>query len=802
MPESSVTSAPFFAWCEYQEPFDISVHMRRDVEGDIYVSHGEGGFRSARVSMLAVSAGAPDPTRRWCHISVLINGELKHLFHGEIVKSPISRRRGKVVMEFHARLVGGDDDRQTAAILAPIYAAGGQGRSQIYVPETGEASSPTDADTLLKASSRTLEYDKDGIVHLVSIFGDPNLLRTLGPSDYSVEDQSEDTDIIPSSGTLTILTLSWTERRYITEDIGPQIALAWSAVTASDERYLQLMGENGLDAGPAENRDEAIQRLLDSGGEDRFTFTPKAIEDSLPKRDDTLGSSFYVLNSGVFLTDGPGTNPRTESRHPEVDVMIPIDKSTGRPLDASKRDSSRGMQMAKLESTGFSDWYLQIAGVAARERREVWSIYTPSGLQDVVAGNNPPTIINIDASDLTEDRLTDEWKSETDYLFGDRVQSSGMTWQCVLGHTSTSSLFADIIEDRLFATNYGQRQWIPINENQSAMGRTNVDRSIDTAFGRRVVGYAIRRGIAHQAWQSRIQKETISTTVDRAFDLDPRWTLRIDGDEWNGGGIEGKIVDIEFAFEGGSGNARANITIAASCGSGDPRDQTAPIDGAGTGEDGSGEEYLEHGIDPPDPLIDPTTFDWAAAPANSVNFYDVDWDKAYTDPPPDPDYYADESEGKLYFDYDRDGIDDLDDPDPGFSFDDGGSEDEDLPAASEGGLWDQVRYRLPIYGVEPMQTSSLAKVRIQWTGIEQQLALKYPAGRDFDGIDREGESVRGLTFVGGQSSDDFLEKEARTRIDLIFPDSSGIEPGEVKRISLTSTPWQGPRQVSLSEDIV
>ena len=832
-----MASIPFFAWVDSieDEPFDPAVHARRDLRiMKVVRSQSETGFATLAVDVKVPEGGTPAGARNACHVSTRIDGQVRWLFSGEIVKADVARKGEVATIEFQA--VDADLDGDERRLLAAVRS------SSAYVPELSAPNDDLDATAILAHTDRQLEYDCAGRAMLVPIFGDPTKFRQIPAS--RVLDYEPDVGGMPARGTLVTLNLQWTERRPVEKSLGRMVQDAIDLKASKDlfaptlREFLKKADPNGsaalfspfvvLEATDFEGNktlsairldyyetyaeaQDALDRYvpdpgftvrrdlsaITAGGSEptaNWTMTPDVI-DSWPKDGATLGDDFFVLRSAMIAVDGPGAKKTSNNGvGGEVDATygIKIDQLSenthGLPEDPA---DYKGLYTATdVDGTVFSDPLLDVFGILSQERREVFQVYVPNGCQTLRRGNGPVKYVNLTAEDIGEDKSTDPWEENHDYYPTDRVLFAGIVWTCDRAHRSSTSLFADMIQTDINSPIYGERVWYPLADNGSPLGRSDVERSLNTEFGRRCYRYAVARGCASNAWEMRQVSGTARVDVDIAWDLDTSWTVEIAHKSLKRGRIQGKVTSIELVFDGTAGVAYANVGLVSAIGSYDPATDPGdpdPVDPVSEDPDDG------HGYGPgrPDPLIPLASIDWeTTAP---INWYDIAWEDA----PDDYDYSQIDSD-KLFFDYDRDGVLDMDDTDddgiPGEDPEDGDDGEEEIPtedvAVTGDARWARVKYKLPFYVPPSIDLENIAKVDVQWLGYDQCRAMTrpgtvYPPG-----------SLAGRVYVYGEPVDDFLEDEATTKITVdISNQTAGADRPQTSFVQ--TSPFLGPRQVEL-----
>ena len=552
-----------FAWAGPNEAWNSVTHDRLDDRPiKITVSHGEWGRRTAEVTFGYTPRGTLLTGKEACHIAVEVDGEIHHLFYGRVIRSPNGLRGRQTIARFEA--IQDNTEALEAAALAPIAS-----KPWLYQPIIEEAQSSQDAETILAATTMQMEYDRYGFPSLCSIYGDPNRLKTISAAHLTMDDCDRDDDDAPPNSVVVDLTLEWTQRRFVGIEAG-------AAIQAEINRIAQHYGENGVFAG-------------------NYTFTHGFLED-WPKIGTTMGGSYVVVGSYIFAYDGSGAYPKTESGRAKPKVKEATSDVSGLPTNASDTDAASGITQVALDSTGFSEPFMQLIGVQSKPRREDVKIIIPYKGQQLKPGNGPQSYVKLSARDLDNDQTVEDWENDKAYGAGQRAKANGMPFQALENHISRDSLIQDMYDTAEYSATKGKRLWAPVVTDNSPLGRPDVDSAALTAWGRNAITYAIRRGIADLGYKNRCIEQTGRTSIEQAYDIDPRTTLRLTGNQFEGGMIEGKVKDISFTFDlsGSGAGAYADFTIASAIGAGNEDGDFGnggdPTDGGDGDQDGGQEQ--------------------------------------------------------------------------------------------------------------------------------------------------------------------------------------------------------------------
>jgi len=765
------------------------------------VKHAEFGRRIATVVTDYIDGDDALEGREACHISTLVNGQVRHLFYGVVVKMTNGLRGSRTVFEFDSQRP--DDVQLQANVLAQIAAD-----PAFYIPQIEEAQDALDARVILAATTRQLEFDAMGFPYLCSMFGDPGRVVNLTTADIDAASFDVTFESIPPRAVVVDLNLEWVRRRAVALSIGDH-------VQDEIDRIAEHYGETGFYAG-------------------NYTFTP-GFTDSWPEQGTTIGSSFVVTYSALVKVDGPDANPPSVSgRRPLLVTELSEDVS-GLPEDAADFNSG-GATTVSMDSTGFSYPLLHIYGVQAKPMREVVRIVIPIACQELKPGNEEPLYVALSAQGLDEDPTVDQWETDTEYGAGERASSNGMVFQNSINHRSDVGLLPDSFVTDTESTHYGEKLWDPVLVTNAPLRDQDTAQAALSGFGRRCIDYAIRRGIKEAAPEIRSGNYSFRTTIDKAWVIDTGTTVRITGRQIKGGIVEGKVAEVEFIWDLQGGFAEAKVQLACAIGSGnsdgdfgngasagggnlpvtagnieDPKDPdnlyAEPQDGwpvrpswwpniyswPPLAEEDPLDQYRPYGnpgiafdSDPYDVVFPEEAPAWWPAYRYEIDLGGATYESVIPLPwPPDREndlfaYYAPGGDGGGY-----------DDPsDPGV----------DIPAATEGGDWDIVRYQLPIYAVPQMRDpQQMVRAKVNWLGVEQQWAMEHPGEYVWDPYGTipgpDGQYPARTTFFSTlQGGQDWLENH-QTEITIAIDDGNE----EDARPTLVQVPvtygWRGPKQV-------
>lgn len=549
----------FFAWCQIGEPFDPSVHAilpngrRRwdDRPLSVVLRHSEWGRRTASVDFGASLGGELLDGREACHISALINGQVRHLLHAPVTKSANGVRSQRTVAEFEAKHP--NDIQLQADLLATVAR-----NPVLYIPEIEEAKDALDAETILKATTVQMEFDRYGVPSLCSIFGDPNRVKILPPSRIELASIAPTFEAAPPRAAVIDLVLEHTQRR-----AGPVDA------SMTIQREIDRIGDH--------------YGLPEFGA--NFTHTPDFLK-QWPKPGDTVGESHVVTYAYLGPVDGPGTVPKTSSSRPRLSGYEPTEDVVGIPKN--KADYGADETRVEKDSTGFTMPVLGLYGIQAKARRERVRIIVPFRGQELVPFNAEPTYIEIVASGLDEDKTVEEWKQDGEYPAGSRAKAGGMVFQSTVDQIGRNGLINDLNDFDPFSATLGNNLWEPVEFTNAPIPYPDTESAALSGFGRRAIQYAVRRCVATLGYASRAVTEPARIAIEDAWDLDTCTTVRLEGEIFKGSRIEGKVADLQLAFDAEGGTA-ATISLAVSIGSGETDDEWDDEDDGEEGQEPGGE---------------------------------------------------------------------------------------------------------------------------------------------------------------------------------------------------------------------
>lgn len=545
----------FFAWCAIGELFDPAVHAIRpdgsrvwdDRPLTVVVKHSEWGRRTASVDFGVSLGGSLLEGREACHISALIDGQVRHLFYGPVTKSANGVRARRTVAEFESKHPL--DIQLQADLLQGVV-----NNPVLYIPEIEKAKDLLDADVILKATTLQIEFDKAGVPHLCSIFGDPTRLKVLPPGRIVMDSIEPTFEAAPPREAVVDLVLEGTQREAGYIDLSEDI-----------QAEIDRIGQHyGLPAYGA-----------------NFTLTPDFMK-QWPKHGDSLGDSYVVISSGVYPVDGPGHRPKIGSARPRVMASEPTQDVAGLPEDPSHYGAET--TQVEMDSTGFSMPQLYLFGVISKPRKERVRIVVPFKGQELVPDNAEPTYIELAAQALMDDPTVEEWKQGEEYGAGSRAKGSGMVFQSNVNQEGRQSLLQDVNDYDPFSVTLGTELWSPVLYTNAPIPDPSTSQMALSPFGRRAIQYAVRRAIATLGYAARAVTEPAKIAIEDAWDLDTRSTLRLEGSIFNGFRVEGKVAEISMAFDA-SGETAAEISLAVAIGSGETDDEWDD-----TGDDGEPQE--------------------------------------------------------------------------------------------------------------------------------------------------------------------------------------------------------------------
>lgn len=572
-------------------PWSPVTHRRHDlVPTALAYKHAERGYRTVSVSYQRNSSTPDVRSFARAIIWTIVDGDAILIGDGIIQPPNYAMRNASTELTISCR-------RKDYLVLQRAVMASVMADPLRYVPELRKAANLDDVDAIMEASTDMLEWTRQGTPFLASMFGDPDKLHVVQRDRLSTQDITPESNGAPPSEIVAVLNFEWPERHVVEQSVGDMITakLSDSAIISQQD----LMAISVEDPATLMNRS-----LL-------CTFNPKTLEGGWPEEESVIGN-FFVRRSSLVFDSGPAVKDNPQTRGAIMDVLqdnsLVTAKAKGRktsgdfagqfsdrtdPTEGSNEQGGRSW--VSLQSTTFKPPVLDVIGIQTMQRREVVVVRLLYGGQDFCVDNGePPPPLSFQVSGIADDEITPEYEQDKEYKAGDLVQLSGVVARATIDHYSKqSSFWEDFKENDFESPDFGQDRWQFLKENQSSLGRTDLDAAASSAFGKRCIAWIARRLVVQMGSAARTLSYTFTIPLSDALELDPSWTVRILHHDLEGGRAEGKVTNIEagWDFDNLQGSARVTIACAIGSGSGDPEgpDYDPEDDGSGETETGSGE---------------------------------------------------------------------------------------------------------------------------------------------------------------------------------------------------------------------
>ena len=212
----------------------------------------------------------------------------------------------------------------------------------------------------------------------------------------------------------------------------------------------------------------------------------------------------------------------------------------------------------------------------SQSRREKATITMGASIQPVLGATSRDEIISeITLASITEDLATLPWKPGKAYVYGDRVQYNGKTYECRLDHTS-ALWFSLVPNDDLLVTVPTLTtglvvdvivQWVRVH-NASALQDHSRTSFFDTDRGREALAHAVLRVRAFLRHRMRCFSVTFRGTWELLADVTCKDSVRIEHDFFPGGSAVGKVTSFRKVWARG-GTRYVEVTLGISAGTGE-----------------------------------------------------------------------------------------------------------------------------------------------------------------------------------------------------------------------------------------
>ena len=384
----------YLAWvADFWTPFDVVTHAVIDDDMiSAEISHAEGEFALASLRYKNPGVGLLKSDRpKIALISWADNDDVPQLiFRGRIVGVPLGLRGAEIEIELSAEPPDAQGLLRKLAFGDPDV-PGDEGLAMLpwYDPLFVDALTDPDPAEVLEARPAIWHWSAtEGTVSLSNLIeGDAGVVD-LG---YDYDPDAFDLSIgdPPLTRVDVQVNIEWEQRCRNACEIGDRVA-----------------------------------------GRNFPTYTPGEFEANWPSIGESIGS-----NSGWIVTESD-TNPQNDQRS----GPIPVRKyrRVASPGGANGNIFSTRTEFKSLVRSTFSP-VLRVACDYRQPRREVMTASVSIAQQPVFGSDARIEKIELDAQDITVDRITPDWEPKTEYEQGDRVQAQGRVQVCLADHTSTDN---------------------------------------------------------------------------------------------------------------------------------------------------------------------------------------------------------------------------------------------------------------------------------------------------------------------------------------------------------------------------